>query len=435
VGEGAMRFILSYDYQESNTSYGQFLVEVEDYHLIDGLIQSVETYLNRNFPDSEPFAGKIISGPPVTYLVEARFRGPDIGVLQKMADKALGIMHGTPGARDIRTDWRQQVQLIRPEFSETQARRAGVTRSDLSLTLQYNFNGIISGVYREKDELLPIIVRPPKSERSTVDNLGNVQVWSAAGQEFVPIGQVVTRMGRVWDWPIIRRQDQQRSITVKCNPVAGYAEPLRLAMKEKIEAIDLPPGYTMTWQGEFADSQEGQAPLEKIFPICILGMFLTLVWLFNSVRKPIVIFLTVPLSIIGIAAGLLLFNLSFGFMAILGFLGLSGMLIKNAIVLIEQIEILLRSGMTPFQAILDACESRMRPVFMASGTTILGMIPLVFDPLFASQAVTIMGGLLVATCLTLMVVPVLYAIAYGIKVPRTSALPEGTPLTPDKKVN
>lgn len=415
VGEGAMRFILSYDYEIPNSSYGQILVEVDDYHKIDSLIPLVEQHLSQNFPDSEPFCIKVINGPPVTYLVEAEFRGPDISTLQNMADQAKEIMYNTPGTRDIRTDWRQQVRVIRPVFSEDQARRAGVSRSDLSNALQWNFNGITTGIYREKDELIPIITRPVKSERSSVNNLKNIQIWCSARQTFVPINQVVTDIRTVWEWPVIQHQDQQRSITVQCNPVKGNAENLRLAMKEPMEDIALPPGYTMTWEGEFSQSAEGRAPLKKIFPLCVLGMFLTVVALFNSIRRPLIIFLAVPLSMIGITAGLLIFNLPFGFMSILGFLGLSGMLIKNAIVLIEQIEIYMRSGMAPFKAILDASVSRLRPVTMASGTTILGMGPLVYDPLFASMAVTIMGGLFIATFLTLIVVPVFYSIAYGIK--------------------
>jgi multidrug efflux pump subunit AcrB len=415
LGEGAMRFILSYDYQVPNSSYGQLVVEVEDCRLIDDLIQKTETYLNANFPDAEPHALKIISGPAITYLVEAQFRGPDIDILQGMARQATAIMQDTPNTRDIRTDWRQQIRVLRPEFSESQARRIGVTRSDLSQALQWNFGGIITGVYREKDELIPIITRPPRQERNSVENLKNVQVWSPLGQSFVPIGQAITRVRQEWESPIIKRQDQQRAITVKCNPIHGNAEPVRKAMVERMASIELPPGYTMTWKGEFSESNDGRDPLKKIFPLCILGMFITVVGLFNSIRRPLIIFLTVPLSIIGIAAALLLVGLPFGFMAILGFLGLSGMLIKNAIVLVEQIEICLRSGMDPLSAILDAATSRMRPVFMASGTTILGMAPLVYDPMFSAMAVTIMGGLFVSTLLTLIIVPVFYSIAYNIK--------------------
>lgn len=415
VGEGAMRFILSYDYQSTNAGYGQLLVEVDDYRNINGLIQQTNQYLEANFPDSEPYCSKIVNGPPVPYLVETRFRGPDIEVLKSLSDQVLAIMHDNPNTRDVRTDWRQMVRVIRPEFSETQARRIGVTRQDLSTALQWNFNGIVAGLYRENDELLPIITRPPESERTLVDNMSNIQVWSSLARTFVPIRQVVTDIHPEWEWPLIQRREQQRAITVRCNPVEGFAEPLRRQIKEQVEAIVLPPGYTMEWAGEYKESVEGREPLKKIFPLCLLGMFVTVVWLFNSIRRPLVIFLTVPLSMVGITAGLLATNLAFGFMAILGFLGLSGMLIKNAIVLIEQIEIFLSQGIAPYKAVLDASVSRMRPVVMASGTTILGMAPLMFDPLFSSMAVTIMGGLFAATFLTLIIVPVLYSLMYAIK--------------------
>ena len=415
TGEGAMRFILSYDYQTPNSSYGQLLVEVTDKHHISGLIDKVEIFLKANYPDAEPFCQRIISGPAVTYKVEARFRGPDIAVLQHLADQGLQVMRDTPGSRDIRTDWRQPVQVLRPVFSEVQARRIGVSRSDLAQALQWNFDGLVAGVYREGDELIPIITRPPETERQSVDHLQNVQVWGALPQRYVPIGQITTGLDQVWEYPIIKRQNQQRAITVQCNPVQDNADILRLAMKDPMEAIELPPGYTMSWEGEFSESNEARAPLKQIFPLCLLGMFISVVWLFNSVRRPLIIFLTVPLAIIGVVAGLLLVGLPFGFMSILGFLGLSGMLIKNAIVLVEQVELFLKGGVAPFKAIVDAAVTRLRPVFMASGTTVLGMAPLVTDPMFAGMAVTIMGGLLVSTVLTLIIVPVFYSIAYNIK--------------------
>jgi multidrug efflux pump subunit AcrB len=263
--------------------------------------------------------------------------------------------------------------------------------------------------------LIPIITRPPEKQRHSVDDLDNVQVYSHANRLFVPINQVMTGVKTVWEWPLIKHRDQQRAVTVQCNPARGLAASLRLAMAEKIEALELPPGYSLEWAGEFEASNDARDPLGRIFPLCVLGMFVIVVGLFNSVRTPLVIFLTVPLSVMGIAAGLLLMNLAFGFMAILGFLGLSGMLIKNAIVLIEQVEIFLKEGYPPYKAILDSSVSRMRPVIMASGTTILGMLPLVFDPMFATMAVTIMGGLFVATFLTLIVVPLLYCLFYRIK--------------------
>ncbi|OXU15052.1 efflux RND transporter permease subunit [Sedimentisphaera salicampi] len=414
VGEGTLRFILSYEYQTPNSSYGQFLVEVDDYKKIGIYQQKVKKYLVDNFPNSDPMVQKIGTGPTVPYKIEARFRGKDPKVLHRLAGKAVEVMRETPGAKNIRKDWRQRVNVIRPEFSESQAHRIGVSRSDLANSLQWNFNGLRVGLYREKDELIPIISRPPEDQRVSAENIEKVQVWSSNAQAYFPIRQVVTEMKPEWEWPIIERFNRQKSVKAQCNAV-GNAEALRQEIAQKIEGFNLPPGYSLEWQGEYDSTQEAQDPLKKVFPICMLGMFIVVVWLFNSVKKPLIIFLALPLSIIGIGTGLYLMNVPFGFMAILGFLGLSGMLIKNAIVLIDQIQLDLNSGKEPYKAVLDSSVSRLRPVLMAAGTTILGMAPLVPQPLYSGMAATIMSGLFAATFLTLILVPVEYCIFYRIK--------------------
>jgi multidrug efflux pump subunit AcrB len=249
-----------------------------------------------------------------------------------------------------------------------------------------------------------------------VDNLGKAQVWSSLNRTFIPFYQVVSDVKSEWEWPLIKRRDRQNSITVRCNPVVGLPDSLRKKVKNRIEAIKLPPGYELKWAGEYKESKEASDPLAATFPLCLLGMFVILVWLFNSVRRSLIIFMVVPLAIIGVTAGLLMTGLSFGFMAILGFLGLSGMLIKNAIVLIDQIELELRMGKEPYKAVLDSSVSRFRPVIMAAGTTILGMLPLLQDPLYSGMAIAIVGGLFVGTFLTLVIVPVVYTMVYSIRV-------------------
>jgi multidrug efflux pump subunit AcrB len=419
AGEGTLRFILSYDYETPDSSYGMLLVEVDDYKEIDSLIKESDAWFRTNFPDSEPYSSTIPNGPSVAFKVEARFTGPDPKVLKQLADQAMDIMREEPLAKNTRIDWRQPVQVLRPEFSETQARRVGVSRADLSQSLLLNFNGMDAGLYREENEMIPIMFRFKKEQRATVDNYDDVQVWSPVAQTFVPINQVITGLEREWEWPLIKRRDRRRSITARCQPTLGLADPLRLALKDKIEAIELPPGYRFNWAGEFEDSQEAKVPLGTSFPLCMFGMFLIMVWLFNSVRRPLIIFMTVPLALIGVAAGLLLTGIPFGFMAILGFLGLSGMIIKNAIVLIDEIELQLKRGVPAYKAVLDSSVSRLRPVVMAAGTTILGMAPLLTDPLYSGMAVTIMGGLFAATFLTLIIVPVVYTMVYRIKADST----------------
>lgn len=415
VGSTAMRFMLSYVVELPNTSFGQLLVEVDDYHHIGDLSKKIERYLSENYPDSEPYSTKVPNGPAVSLKVEGRFRGPDVKVLEKLSQQALEMVRSEPDARDIRTDWRQETRVIRPVFSESQARRAGVTRSDLAQALQWNFTGITVGVHREGDDLLPIISRAPESERVSVNNLGDVQVWSSGTQNYLPIRQVVSGMETVWEHPLIIRRDRQRSISVQCNPTNGTAEDLRLALAPKFASIDLPVGYSFEWGGEFEDSSTARGGIAKTFPVCLLGMFLVVVWLFNSIRRPLIIFLTLPLAVIGVTGALVATQLAFGFMSILGFLGLSGMMIKNAIVLIDQIELDRQEGKHPYAAVLDSGVSRLRPVVMAAGTTILGMAPLITDPLYASMAATIMGGLFVATFLTLVLVPIFYCMFFRIK--------------------
>ncbi|MBW2185744.1 MAG: efflux RND transporter permease subunit [Deltaproteobacteria bacterium] len=419
VGEGGLRFILSYEYEDPNSSYGQILVEVDDDHRIDQLKVDIETYMAANFPQAEPFTSKIQSGPSVLYKVEARFRGPNIEVLKDLAAQANKILLASGNARDLRTDWRHPVDVLRPQFAQTQARYAGITRSDVAASVQKNFNGLTAGIYREKDELIPIRFRSPENERASLENLANIQIWSSLQNNFVPLRQVTTGILAVTEDPLIQRRDRQRTVTVQCNPITGLATDLHNVISAQIEEIELPIGYSMEWGGERESALEGQEPLAKVFPLCILGMFLVVVWLFDSFRRPLIIFLTVPLSLIGITPGLLLSGLPFGFMSILGFLGLSGMLIKNAIVLVDQIEQDLKLGVEPYKAVLDSSVSRMRPVIMASGTTILGMAPLIFDAFYAAMAATIMSGLLIGTFLTLIIVPVVYTQVYKIKADKT----------------
>jgi multidrug efflux pump subunit AcrB len=416
AGEGTLRFMLSYNYETADPSYGMVLIEVEDYHDIPGMMEDLDAYLKKTYPQAEPYCSAIPNGPPLAFYVEARFLGPDKKVLEDLGKQALAIMQAEPTAKDARLDWRQPVQVLRPQFSETQARRVGVTRSDLAQSLALNFNGTAAGLYREGNELIPILFRPPESERTGVDNFDSIQVWSSANQTFVPIRQVVTGVKKEWEWPYVMRRDRQNSVTARCNAVVGLPDTLRLKLAEQIDQIELPPGYRFEWAGEYESSAEAQAPLKATFPLCMLGMFIVLIWLFNSVRRPLIIFMTVPLSIIGVTVALLLTGQAFGFMCILGFLGLSGMLIKNAVVLIDEVELQLERGVEPYKAVLDSSVSRMRPVIMAAGTTILGMAPLLADALYVGMAVTIMGGLFAATFLTLILVPVVYTMVYRIPV-------------------
>jgi len=275
-----------------------------------------------------------------------------------------------------------------------------------------NFTGSKVGIYREDDKLLSIISRAPDEERNNIDNLENVQVWSYVTRSAIPLRQVINGIETSWEDAVVHRRNRKRTITTQASQKTGNASVVFERVRPKIEAIPLPIGYELEWGGEYEDARDAQAALFSNIPPTIVLVLLILIILFNAIRQPLIICLTVPLAIIGVVVGLLVTVQPFGFMALLGFLSLAGMLIKNAIVLIDQIDLEIREGKEPYKAILDSSVSRLRPVSMAAMTTVLGMIPLLFDIFFIGMAVTIMAGLTFATILTLIVVPVLYAILF-----------------------
>ncbi len=414
VGKGALRFMLTYTPEKENSSYGQFLISVRSYKDIDGIAKEIKTYITENYPDSEPKIEKIQLGPGGGAKIEVRFNGFDANILRKLSAQAEKIMHQQPLAIDIRNDWRQIVKVIQPEFSEAQARITGITRANLADALETAFSGKQVGLYRENDKLIPIISRSPENERLDINNINNLQIWSPLLSKSVPIGQLVLGLNTVWENSIIKRRNGKLTITASCEPASGPASVLFNIMRHPIENIKLPLGYGREWGGEFENSHDAQQALYSNLPVGIWVMIFILVIMFSAVRQPLIILLCVPLSLIGVACGLLITNMEFGFMALLGFLSLSGMLIKNAIVLIDQIECEKNTAKNSYQAIIDASVSRMRPVLLAAITTVLGMIPLLPDIFFRSMSIVIMFGLTFATILTLVIIPTLYTVFFKI---------------------
>ena len=422
IGRGGSRFMLTYVPEMPSSAYAQLLIEVDDPGRIDELREASALFMAGHFPNAEYQIQRFVFGTGSGAKIAARFKGDDPEVLRELAGEAKAIISADENTKDIRDDWRQRVPVIRPVFAEAEARQAGVSRNDLASSLQAVTSGIVVGLYREGDTLLPIIFQLPEGERSTVGQLGNAQVWSSSTGRAVPIAQVTTGMETEWEDPIIRRYDRRRTITVQADPRHGVANPVFERLRPQIEAIALPPGYELEWGGEYESSGDANRMLMASVPLFFSLMILIVVALFNTIRQPLIVFMTVPLAIIGVTAGLLFTGQPFGFVALLGFLSLSGMLIKNSVVLLDQIDLNLEAGLTPFEAVLDAGVSRLRPVAMAAFTTVLGMTPLVFDVFWRGMAVTIMAGLTFATVLTLVVVPVLYAVFYRVHSPERERL-------------
>jgi multidrug efflux pump subunit AcrB len=457
IGSGHPRFLLTYTVPtDAESQYAILLVSVEDYKIIGEIQQKVQSDLEQMFPDVTVNVKRFTLGPGEGGKIQLRINGPDRRVLRRLADTAMQVIRDDGGAKAVRTEWGEEVKVIRPVLREDVARRLGIDRPQVARAIESNFEGLQTGLYREGIELIPIVTRAPANERASMEDLRALQIYSPLAQENVPMSQIVSRLETVTEDSRISRYHRRSMIKIHCDARTGLNSTVLNRIKPRIEqalgvdvaaylgkefgpdedpfanydANTIPikyddviplkdmPGYFIAWSGEAEDSADATKKLGASIPIYFGMMILVVIFLFNAFRQPLVIWLTVPLAIIGVTAGLTIFRQPFGFMALLGLMSLSGMLIKNAIVLIDQIDTNIKSGMDRYEAVVDSGVSRMRPVAMAALTTIMGMIPLLQDAFFVSMAVTIMFGLGFATILTLVVVPTLYATFFRIPAPQ-----------------
>ncbi len=426
VGGPHQRFTLVYDSREPSPAYSQIIVTTERRDQIPAIRAAVSDYMTHEMPWLDPIVKALRIGPGRDAKIEARFSGPDSEVLRDLAEQAKAIFRDDFETKDVRDDWRNPVKVVTPVFNEQVGRQLGVTRENLANALRFAFDGTPVGTYRDGIHVLPILSRATVDERGDIDKMRDIQVWSPVLGQSVPAGQLISRFETTWENALVRSRDRQLTIIASCNPTGAFADALFSRVRPQIEALELPAGYDLEWGGEYEDATRAQAGLAGALPGGFLLMIITSIFLFGKLKQPAIIWLTVPLATIGVTAALLLVDGAFDFMSLLGALSLVGLLIKNAIVLIEEIDQQIESGKPRFDALLDASVSRMRPVVLAAATTILGLIPLLPDVFFVNMAVTIMGGLGFATVLTLIVVPTLYAIFFAIRVDETGTEEPGT---------
>ena len=428
IGGGGLRFLLVYSPEPENRAFIQFLVDVEDARDISGLIAEVQQRLDQQYPDANAVAKKFLLGPGQGGRIQARFSGPDPAVLRRLGQEAQRILTDDGGAVCVRNDWREREKVLQPDLLALQARRNGLTRVEVAQALATSFEGRIVGLYREpgsvgvgiypqESRLLPIVARPPRNEREDVQAINSLQIWSPAARRMIPLSQVTSGSRLVWEDPVVMRRNRFPVLTVHADPRAGLPSQLFNRIRAEVEAIELPPGYSLEWGGEYEDSNDAEAALSRPLPYALALMVLIVVFLFNSIRATLLVWLIVPLAIIGVTGGLLLTGQPFGFMALLGVLALGGEQIKNSIVVLSKIRTEIDRGKSQYQAILDGCVSKVRPVLMVALTTVLGSIPLLKDPFFGTMAVCIMFGLSFACVLTLLVMPALYSIFFNVHEP------------------
>jgi len=425
IGMGGPRFYLPVDPEFPYSSFAQLIVNTPSFDEVGPLVAAYEPWLKENYPDILTRVRKYVVGSGDTWPFELRISGPaeaDLDTLRRLGDEVIDVLRASPYAKQIRTDMRQRTQKVVVEYDQDRARWAAVSRRDVAQSLARATDGRLVGLYREGDSLLPIIARDAEADRQRVaGQLDLVQVRPSLAVNSAPLGQVTEGIALEWEDPIITRWDRRRQIAVQASPNGVMYPTLRADVIDEINAIELPPGYDFFWDGEYYSTTEAQLALIPGMVPAFLIMTLIIVALFNSVKPSLVIGCTVPFAFIGITAILLPTQTPFGFMSLLGAMSLVGLMIKNSIVLLDEIEANKANGLAPYDATVAAGMSRVRPVALGAATTILGVAPLIQDAFWIGMALVMMFGLLFGTVLTVILIPTFYATFYKIASPATGA--------------
>ncbi len=411
-GFNGPRFVLSLNPEDPADNKGFVLVNVADGTALDPMVNKLHNGLLDNFPNVSARVKRMFVGPSDSSQIKIQVKGPDKAVIYAKAHEIMEVLHQVPNTINIRTDWENRIVKIMVEVDQHRARRAGVTSDDIATSLQGYFSGTLVTEFREQDDIIPLVFRAREAERFNLDRLRTTTVFSNATGLAVPLFQVAD-FNAVNQYSKIQREDMFRTISIEARNTTMSAEDLQRVIDDKIQALkaDLPVNHNIEYDGVITQSAEAQQALSASMPMVVGLILVLLVMQFNSYRRALIIVLTIPLSLIGTVAGLLIMNAPFGFMVTLGIYSLAGIIINNGIVLIDRIDIERASGKNDYEAIISSCIARLRPITMTTITTIMGLLPLILtkDPLFYGLAVVLAFGLGIGTVLTLGVVPVLYA--------------------------
>ena len=416
-GSTPLRYYLASTSVGPKPNFANVLVELNDSKYTKEYEEKFDVYMKANFPNAITRTSLFKLSPAVDAAIEIGFIGPNVDTLVALTNQALEIMHRNPDLINIRNSWGNKIPIWKPIYSPERAQPLGVSRQGMAQSIQIGTNGMTLGEFRQGDQVLPILLKGNSvADSFRINDLRTLPVFGTT-RETTTLEQVVSKFDYQYKFSNVKDYNRQMVMMAQADPrrgvnaIAAFNRVWEQVQKE----IDVPEGYAMKYFGEQESQAESNAALAANMPLTFFLMFVTLLFLFKTYRKPIVILLMLPLIFIGIVLGLLLLGKTFDFFAILGLLGLIGMNIKNAIVLVDQIDTETAAGKAPREAVISATTTRIVPVAMASGTTILGMLPLLFDAMFGGMAATIMGGLLVASILTLFVLPVAYCAIHRIK--------------------
>lgn len=418
MGSTPPRYYLASSSVSLRPNFGNVLVELHDKGQTEAVEARFNAYVRDSFPDVWLRSSLFKLSPVPDAAIEFGFIGDNVDTLRRLAQAAEEIMWRTPGTVNIRNSWGNRVPTWLPLYSQMKGQRIGVTRSQMAQGITIATQGYRLGEYREGDQFMPILLKDENIDAYNLTNLQALPIFTPAGKVY-SIEQATDGFRFEYRGGVVKRFNRQRVMKAQCDPGRGVnTMQLFAALRDSISrSVALPDGYSMKVFGEQESQQESNSALAEYMPLTMVLIFIVLLLLFGNYREPIVILLMIPLIFIGVVLGLAVTGKVFNFFSLLGLLGLVGMNIKNAVVLVEQIGVLRSGGKGAYEALTTATRSRIVPVAMASGTTILGMLPLLFDSMFGAMAATIMGGLLVATLLTVCVLPVVYAIFYNIRKP------------------
>ena len=450
TGSTPARYCLVRPMSNGGDCYGELMIDCPDYETMCEELPKIREQLRELYPDAYIRARKYNFSISTSHTVEIAFSGPDPAVLRSLAGQAEEIMRRCPyvDKYSVQNNWRPTGKSFIAEYMEQEARRVGIGRGNVGNALQAATDGMICGVINDQDRQILLNMQVRNADGSRITDLNDIPVWSdmnisldddiiasaatglvtpSAIQDDLfkssPLSNISERIGLGWEEQKILRQDGSRRIEAECDPdyTQWAATPAKVkeSIKDDIEAIELPDGYTMEWAGEFAVQDDAMEGLMKYTPITIFIILAILLLLFNNWRKVILILICFPFVFCGITPALLICRQPLTFMAIVGIMGLIGMMVKNAVVLVDEIGRLTdEEHQNPYDAVVNATVSRTRPVIMASVTTIFGMLPLITDPMYASMSVTIMSGLAMGTVITLALLPLLYTVLFKITPPK-----------------
>ena len=443
IGGTPSRYNLVRSIATPSLAYGELIIDfTSPSDLVDN-IDEIQNELCKRYPQAY-IKLKRYNLMYKKYPIEAMFTGPDPEVLHQLTDSAMAVVSRSDKVYLPTTDWEPRCPKLSVDYNQSAARNSGLSRSEVGTSVLAYTGGIPIATFFEGINPKKVYVKCVDDDGENIDNLKNVEVFGllpnisrVANKEYLmkvltgsikkedvieeltsttQLRQITSDIRVEWEDPVVMRYNGQRAQRVQCSPRPGVGtEEARASLEKELAKIQLPEGYTMSWQGEKKASDDSMKYLFANFPLAIILMIGILILLFKDYKKPIIIFCCIPLILTGVIPSVLISGKAFGFVAIVGVLGLIGMMIKNGIVLMDEINLEINSGMNPYDALINSSKSRLRPVMMASLTTILGMIPLVPDAMFGSLSVTIMGGLFMGTLITLIFIPVLYSLFFKVK--------------------